>query len=49
MEAFGKERDTIINLNDLNNILDGPSFVTEADMSHLIFPMTLWETIISST
>ena len=40
MEAFDKERNTIINLNDLSNISDGPSFVTEAEVSHLIFPMT---------
>lgn len=40
-EALDQERNTIINLNDLDNLSGGPYSVTEAEVSHLILPMTL--------
>lgn len=40
-EDFDQGRGTIINVNDLDNISQGPYSVTKDEVSHLIFPMTL--------
>lgn len=40
-EDFEQGRDSIININDLDNISQGPYSVTKAEVSHLIFPMAL--------
>lgn len=37
--GFDQGRDTIININDLDNISQGPYSVTKAEEPHLIFPM----------